>query len=92
MPDEKDKKKKEVVLVSKPLTIVSDGSFITLTATNQIDIIFFQVGNETEEKVELKGVSSIRLPVEQLESLKGLIEQVIADYGKRMEAKPAVKK
>lgn len=75
-----DKQKKQSIKFStKPTSLAVDGNSIFINPYKQADLVFFQVENITEEAVTARGVSSLRMSLSQLESLKTLIEQVLAD-------------
>lgn len=87
MSNTQDKKQQELRLISKPISVATDGNSLTLNTNNVGDLTFFQIKSKTGNIVEAVGVASIRVTFNDVKKLRDLLTRAIADHEKKMEAK-----
>lgn len=75
-----NKKPQQVQLLSKPPALAVDGNNIFIADQGYSDITFLQVVNRTEETVQVIGVASVRLPIDQLKAFNDSLTKAIKDF------------
>ena len=73
-------KQRELKLLSKPLSLSTDGHLITVKDDNSAEIIFFQINGLENNTLEAVGIANLRMTVEQLKALSNAIINTIKTH------------
>lgn len=77
-------KTKEFRMVSKSPTIAVDGSNIKVNRQGYGDLTFIQVAGEVNNVIDVIGVASVRLTLNQFKNLRDTLTKVIEDHEKKV--------
>jgi hypothetical protein len=73
-------KQPQLKIVSKTPALATDGHFLSISNEGNVELTFFQISKKTTDSVEVAGVTSIRLTLDQLKLFGKTIDNVIKTH------------